>query len=125
MQIDDVEGRDVVGEAFEEVLPVALFPEAESFHFGARVAHWCETIRGTLEIVVDEFHHVCSDDLVRIDEDHLVKRKWKEDVQKQDLVTPDLALFLGLGTEPMWPFKRDQFVFETILCCDVREKLFE
>lgn len=39
-QIHNIKRRNVVLSAGQVVLPVALLPEAESFHFGVRVTEW-------------------------------------------------------------------------------------
>lgn len=52
VQVDDVQSRDVVWQAAQELLPVALFPEAEAFHLGPAVAHGREAVWCALEIVV-------------------------------------------------------------------------
>jgi hypothetical protein len=77
VEIYDIECGDMVRKTAEEFLPVPLFPEAETFHFGSAVAHRCEAIGSTFEIVVDQFDHVCSDYLVGIDEDYFVEGEGK------------------------------------------------
>ena len=73
VKIYDIECGDMVRQTTKEFLPVSLLPEAETFHFCSAVAHGCEAIGSTFEIVVDKFDHVCSDYLVGVDEDYLVE----------------------------------------------------
>lgn len=41
--------------------------------------------------------------LIRINKDYLLDTEWEENVQEQDLVTPDNPLFLSLSMKPPWP----------------------
>lgn len=45
--------------------------------------------------------------LTGIDKDDLVEVHREQDIQKEDLVSPDDPLLLGLGSKPMRPFIRD------------------
>lgn len=94
----------MVGFAAEEISPVALFPETETFHFGAGIAHGCEAVGGALEVQGDEIVHVGADDLVGVNEDDFVEGGGEEDVEEEDFVAPDFALFFGLGAQPVRPF---------------------
>ena len=114
VQINNVQRGDMVGFAAEEVLPVALLPEAEAFHFGAGVAHGREAVGRALEVVGDEVVHVCADDLVCVDEDDFVQGEGEEDVEEEDLVAPDFALLFFLGAEPVRPLVGDHFVGEVV-----------
>src|SRR5436305_9375226 len=71
LEIDNVEGGDVVRLALEVGFPVTLLPKAKAFHLRARVAHGREAVWATMQVDFVEFHHVCTNNLVGIDEDDL------------------------------------------------------
>src|ERR1700753_467685 len=114
LQINDIQRRDMIWKPTKEVLPVTLFPEAESFHFSARVAHWCKSIRRITQVFVDKINHICAYDLICIDEDDFIKVQREEYVKEKNLVAPDFTLLLFLSTKPMRPLIRNHFVLETV-----------
>lgn len=64
-----------------------------------------------------------NDDLVGVDEDDLVHGQREEDVQEEDLVSPDDALLLRLLVEPARPLVLDQLVLEAVRLGHVRDGL--
>ena len=112
----------MVRKTAEICFPVALFPEAETFHLGAGVAHWCEAVRRTLEIMVHQIHHVRPDNLVGIDKDDLLEIHGKEDIEKENLVCPDNSLFLLLRAEPRRPLVCNKLVFEVVGFSKMRDE---
>ena len=111
--------------AAEELGPVSLLPEAETFHVLAVIAHWWVPVRGIAEVHLDEVIQVVAHDLVRVDKDHTVQIEGKEYVQEEDFVRPDHALLLGLRTQPTWPSVRDHLIFKLIGLGQMRDKLLE
>ena len=90
----------MVRSSLEVVLPIALLPESETVHIVAIVTHGRVSVRGTLEVDRGQLVEVSSNDLVRIDEDDFLEVHREEDVEEEDLVTPDDALLLSRHAEP-------------------------
>lgn len=67
-----------------------------------------------MQVQVHELFQICSDDLIRVDEDDFLQVHRKEHVQEEDLVRPDDALLLLLCAEPGRPFVCDELVFEVV-----------
>ncbi len=111
----------MVGEAAQVGCPVALFPEAEAFHLRAGVAHGCEAVWCTLQIVLHEFIHICADDLVRVDEDDFVKVERKEHIEEEDFIAPNLTLLFFLSAQPVRPFVGYERVLEIVVSSEVWE----
>ena len=120
VQVNNIQRGDMVGFPAEEVRPVALLPETETFHFSAGIAHRGEAVGRVFEVVGDQIVHVCADDLVCVNEDDFVQGEGEEDVEEEDFVAPDFALFFVLGAEPVWPFVGDHFVGEVVFAREVR-----
>ena len=72
----------MIWKAPQEVLPITLFPEAEAFDFLSRIAHGCEAVWRALKVQVNELFHVCSNNLVGVDKDDLVKIEGEENVKE-------------------------------------------
>lgn len=53
--------------------------------------------------------------LISIDENDLLDVEREEDVEEENLITPDDALFLRLLVEPTWPLVLHQLVLEPVL----------
>jgi hypothetical protein len=110
---------DVVRSTLKKVFPISCFPKSETFHFDIIVAHGCISVRRAVEVKVDEFLQVCSNDLVGIDKNDLLQIHREENIEEQNFISPDDALFLLLSPKPRWPLVGDQFVLEVVSFCHV------
>jgi hypothetical protein len=54
-----------------------------------------------------------------IEKNYLPQRKWKYDIQKQNLIRPYNPLLLFLFVQPRWPFVRDKLILESIFLSHV------
>ena len=125
----------------ERFLPVPRLPEPEPFHLFPRVAHGRIAIHVALQVDIDELLYVCPHNLVGIDKDDLVEVLREEHVEEENLVSarqycplqgtqetdvrPDDALFLGLSSQPVRPFVRDELVFEAVFLGQVRQECLD
>jgi len=91
---------DMVRSASEEFPPIASLPESEPLHVVIIIAHRRISIWGTLQIKVDKFLEVGSHNLVGVDENDFMEVHWEEHIQKQDFISPNDTLLLGLCAQP-------------------------
>ena len=112
----------MIWQTAQEVLPVPSFPEPEALSIRVVVTHRRVSVRRPMEVQLHELLQIRPDDLVGVDEDDLFEVHREEDVEEQDLVRPDDALFLRLCAEPRWPLVSNQLVLETILGREVGEE---
>ena len=68
-QVNHVDGRDVIFSTRQMISPVALFPEAEPFHFSVGVTEGGVTIGRTSEVQVPQLCQISPHDLVRVHKD--------------------------------------------------------
>lgn len=61
--------------------------------------------------------------LVGVHKDDLVQIQREQDIQEQDLVSPDDSLLLCLGTQPMGPVVCDEFIVKVVFLCHMRNKI--
>jgi len=78
-----------------------------------------------MEVQVDELLQVGTNDLISVDENDLLEVHGEKDVQEENLVAPNDPLLFALSPEPGRPLVRDEFILETILFCEVRDKFLE
>jgi hypothetical protein len=98
----------------QEVLPISGFPETKTFHVGVVIPHWSVAIRCSVKVKVDELLEVRPDYLVSIDKNDLLQIHWEQNIQEQDLVSPDDPLFFSLFPKPRWPFISNEFVLKVV-----------
>ena len=110
----------MVGFPPKEILPVPSLPEPESLHSLVIVTHRGVTVRGAMEIQIDELFQVGTNDLVCVDEYNLLEVHGEKNVQEKNLVAPNDPLLFPLSPEPGRPLVCDELILETILLREVR-----
>lgn len=111
------EGRiipDVIRKTLQEFLPISRLPEAEALHLHIVVAHRSICVWSAVYIEVDQFLEVGPDDLISVDEDNLLQIHGEENIQEQDLVSPNDTLFFLLCPQPRWPLVGHELVLEAV-----------
>jgi hypothetical protein len=67
-----------------------------------------------MKIQIYEFLQVRSNNLIGVYENDFLETHREQDIKEQDLVSPNDALLLLLGSKPRWPFVGDQLVLEFV-----------
>lgn len=76
-----------------------MLPKAETFHFRARVAERGVAVRVPIQVQVEQFLQVGTNNLVSIHKDNLLEGEGEEDVEEKDFVAPNDALLFSLWVE--------------------------
>ena len=105
--------------AAQVVLPVSRFPESETFHGLVIITHGRVAIRCAFQIQINKLFEIRANNLIRIDEDNLFEVHREQDIQEENLVTPNDTLLLLLGAEPRGPFVCDELILETVFLREV------
>ena len=93
------------------VLPEALLPKAEALHVAIGVAKGGVAVGSSLQVHGPQFLQVAADDLISVTENYFLQVEWEENVQEEDFIGPDDALFFCLLVQPCWPFVRHKPVY--------------
>src|SRR6267154_3165530 len=95
---------DMIRKTVQEVSPISSFPESETLHLILVVTHRCIAIWCTMQVEVDQFLQIRTDNLVRVDKDDFIQVHGKQNVEEKNFVCPNNSLLFLLGSEPRRPF---------------------
>lgn len=90
----------MIRQTAQEVLPVTCLPEPEAFGIKVVIAHGGISVWCAMEIQIHELLQVRPNDLIGVDEENFLEVHGEKDVEEQDFVRPDDALFLRLCAKP-------------------------
>ena len=113
-QVHNVDGRDVILSTRQVISPVALFPESEALHLGVGVTEGGVTVGRSSKVKVPQFRQISPYNLVGVHKDDLLEVEREENVQEEDLVTPDCPLSLLLLVQPPRPLVVDILILEAV-----------
>mmetsp|Transcript_39866 Transcript_39866/g.94693 ORF Transcript_39866/g.94693 Transcript_39866/m.94693 type:complete len:313 (+) Transcript_39866:47-985(+) len=122
LEVDHIQGTDVVRLPAKMGLPEAALPETVPVHVFVVVAERRVRVRGAVEVHLDELAHVCPDNLIRVHENHLLQVEGEKDVKEENFVRPDYPLLLCLFVQPARPLVGHELVLESVRLGKVREE---
>ena len=112
----------MVRTALQKIFPITRLPESEALHLNIVITHRGVPVRCTLQVEINQFFQIRSNNLIGIDENDLLEVHREQNVKEQDFVRPDDTLLFFLSAKPRRPFVRDQFIIEFIGLCQVRDE---
>ena len=97
-QANGVYKPDMIRFSSERLQPVSSLPESEAFHVGVVVSHRRVSIRSAFQIKIHKLFQIRPDNLVRVDKYNLLEVHREQNIEEENLVCPNNALFLCLRT---------------------------